>query len=332
MVAPSDPEALVATIYRVVLQREPDPDGAATYVAALWAGHDIGWLLEHFLASPEYRALISRVLPQPVYPLDCAPPMGMETHWTATDQQEIWDHIASVWSRYGETEPHWSVITDDRFRATEIEANQAAFHQSAERDLNRLNAWLKRNAITLQGVCAEYGCGVGRVTGALARQFDRVIGFDISQPHLRVAEAVLRSQRIENVELVHVRSQEQLDRLAGIDLFYSVIVLQHNPPPIIADVLDHAFAGLNPGGVAYFQLATYGLGYKFSADTYREVMSDITDMEIHFLPQHVVFDIARRHGLDVIEVQPDDWLGNSIHWISTTFLLRKPYPGRPGAA
>jgi hypothetical protein len=61
-------------------------------------------------------------------------------------------------------------------------------------------------------------------------------------------------------------------------------------------------------------------------------MADITEMEIHFVPQRVVFDIARRHGLDVIEVQPDDWLGNSIHWISTTFLFRKPYPDRPSVA
>jgi SAM-dependent methyltransferase len=331
-VAPSDAEALVTTIYRVVLQRAPDPDGAATYVAALRAGHDIGWLLEHFLASAEYRALISRVLPQPVYPLDRAPPMAMDADWDGRDRQEMWDHIASVWSRYGEAEPHWSVITDERFRATEIEANKAAFHQSAERDLDRLNAWLNRNNITVDGVCAEYGCGVGRVTGALARQFDRVIGFDISLPHLKVAQEQLQSNKVENFELVHVRSRDQLDRLVGIDLFYSVIVLQHNPPPIIVDVLEHAFAGLNPGGVAYFQLPTYGLGYEFSAAAYRTAMADITEMEIHFLAQSVVFEIARRHGVDVIEVQPDDWLGNSIHWISTTFLLRKPYPGQPGVA
>jgi SAM-dependent methyltransferase len=320
-----DAEAVVAAIYRAVLRREPDPGGAALYAGLLRRGQDLTWLLHQFLASPEYAALHRLPSPTPVsdLTLDRAPPMPVEAYWDAADRQALWDHIAGVWSRYGQTEPHWSVITDDRFRADKIDENLPVFQDTGANDVARLDAWLDRNGLSVHGACAEYGCGVGRVTAALARRFERVTGFDISGPHLQIARRRLDADALGNADLVQVRSPADLEQLSGIDLFFSVIVLQHNPPPIMIDVLDRAFAGLNSGGVAYFQIPTYGLGYRFSAEQYRADIGGITEMEIHFLPQSVVFELAARHGLIAIETQPDDWLGNRANWISTTFLFRK---------
>jgi hypothetical protein len=44
----------------------------------------------------------------------------------------------------------------------------------------------------------------------------------------------------------------QLAQIGGFDFFYSVIVLQHNPPPVIVHMLKTVFAQLNPGGIGYF--------------------------------------------------------------------------------
>ena len=77
------------------------------------------------------------------------------------------------------------------------------------------------------GTCVEVGCGPGRMTGALAERFDRVIGLDVSPAMLeRAREAVPN----ENVEFRAV-SGERLDGVedAIADALVCYLVLQHLP-------------------------------------------------------------------------------------------------------
>ena len=328
-------ESLVKLAYQAVLRRPADPGGLATYTQALNEGRTAAWLLETFMASDEYRALDQAPTLAASFPLDSAPPMQVETTCDPTLLQALWDHVSVTWSAYGNTEPYWSVLTEERFRLQALDASQmAVFHETGEEEVRRLNAWARRNALTLPtGVCAEFGCGVGRITRALARQFRRVVAFDVSPLHLREAERQMQIEGIHNVDFVCVRTIKDLKALDGVDFFYSVIVLQHNPPPIITNTLRLAFAGLNPGGSAFFQVPTYARDYSFSAQSYRETMTDLSTMEMHFLPQHVVFELARHSGLNVLEVQPDWCAGQPDRWISSTFLLSSsrqvPHPSHP---
>jgi 2-polyprenyl-3-methyl-5-hydroxy-6-metoxy-1,4-benzoquinol methylase len=321
-------EALVALVYKAVLRRPVDPGGLATYTRAFDEGRDAAWLLETLMDSDEYHSLTSvPAVTGPSFPLDFAPPMSVETTCDPALLQALWDHVSATWSNLGSTEPYWSVLTEERFRMKTLDPVQrAAFHETGEGEVHRLNAWARRNAVTLptSGVCAEFGCGVGRVTRALARQFRRVVAFDVSPLHLREAKLQMQADGIDNVDFVCIRTLADLQALAGVDFFYSVIVLQHNPPPIIADILQRALAGVRPGGSAFFQVPTYALDYSFSAQAYRATMDKAGDMEMHVLPQPVVLDIAQRAGLRVVEVQPDWCVGQPDRWISSTFLLSKP--------
>ena len=83
--------------------------------------------------------------------------------------------------------------------------------------------------------------------------------------------------------------------------FFSLIVLQHNPPPIICDILESAFDGLASGGIAFFQVPTYGLGYKFALQDYYEGQYNRSDMEIHFVPQHEIFRLFCRHDVSLLK-------------------------------
>src|SRR5271169_236009 len=71
-----------------------------------------------------------------------------------------------------------------------------------------------------------------------------------SVPYLAAHGKCSRSRRLN-------RPKSSLARLTNVDLFFSIIVLQHNPPPVILGILDAAFAGLRPGGLAFFQVPTY---------------------------------------------------------------------------
>lgn len=329
--AEAEAEAQVALAYRAVLRRDADPGGRARYTAALRDGHDMAWLVEVLAGSDEFRALANpdefRVAPpapalaRRLYPQDSAPPLQVQTDCGPGELQALWDRVAAVWSGLGEADAHWSVLTEDRFRAPVLDAAAlAAFHETGEGEAQRLEAWLRRAGVPFPAdrACAEYGCGVGRITRALARRFRRVVALDVSAPHLRAAAADLAAAGIGNAELLQVRGPADLAALDGVDLFYSVISLQHSPPPVIMDVLRWAFAGLRPGGCAFFQVPTYAAGYAWPSDAAVQ-----EGMEMHFVPQRVILAAAHAAGLRALEVQPDWCIGRDDEWISNTFLLRK---------
>ena len=125
-----------------------------------------------------------------------------------------------------------------------------------------------------------------------------------------------------------MHGRADLAKLADVDLFYSIIVLQHNPPPVMMEILDRAFASLRPDGVAFFQIQTYSMNYTFSAQDYLKAIGESKGMEMHFLPHREIFDLARQHDVFPVEVQPD-WCGIPGQYNSTAFLFRKQTGERP---
>jgi SAM-dependent methyltransferase len=77
------------------------------------------------------------------------------------------------------------------------------------------------------GLCVEVGCGPGRMTGALAERFDRVLALDVSPAMLERARAAVTAP---NVTFLAVPG----DRLEGVedasaDALVCYLVLQHLP-------------------------------------------------------------------------------------------------------
>jgi SAM-dependent methyltransferase len=318
------PEDLVTVTYQALLGREPDLGGLKTFSDAIRHGRDVSWLLRSFVQSEEFALYHFN----PGFSLETAPSMDVQIGGiTPGAQAALWDHIASVWSALGSTDPFWSVLTDERWRSKNMTDEQKieAFYATGEGDLLRLDGWLSRNSVKLtsEAVCAEYGCGVGRLTQWLAKRFRRVVAFDISEPHLQAARDRLSRLAIDNVDFILVRGIGDLRMLCNIDLFYSFIVLQHNPPPIIAKILSSAFAGLNEGGCCFFQVPTFSTGYRFSLDCYWANLAQRKQMEMHFLPQKIVFELGRKHNVHPIEIQRDGWIGKRKDWVSNTFLMGK---------
>jgi SAM-dependent methyltransferase len=318
-----DATQIVKALYNVLLRREAEPEGLNAHTTKLSMNGDLKSLFEDFIQSEEYRGIVGN---SRSYPLDSAPPMPLETVHDASAHRALWQHIASVWSEYGRSEPYWSVLTNDRWRAANIaDEHLSAFFATGNVALYRLDSWLRRNALSCSqnGVCVEYGCGVGRVTSFLARRFRRIIALDVSDSHLDVARRHLAGQGIDNVEFVLVRDKDDLGPLSEADVFYSILVLQHNPPPIMTDVLSLAFKGLKPGGIAFFQIPTYSRDYSFFLAPYLDRAIAERSMELHFLPQHSILELGRIHSVFPVEIQPDWCIGNYDRWISSTFLMVK---------
>jgi 2-polyprenyl-3-methyl-5-hydroxy-6-metoxy-1,4-benzoquinol methylase len=98
----------------------------------------------------------------------------------------------------------------------------------------------------------DFGCGLGRLSQALAQQFQRVDGVDVSASMIRQAQQFNRHG--DKVEYhLNVKIDLSLFPRSQFDFIYSNIVLQHIPPRhqllYIAEFMDL----LKTDGVAYFQ-------------------------------------------------------------------------------
>lgn len=238
-------------------------------------------------------------------------------------RRQMFEQVARCWQHLGEQEPYWSVLTAPQFRMSRIGATGDEFYRSGRACLALIEAFFSRNGqaiVDIQSVL-EFGCGVGRETTALASRFRRVVGVDISAAHLALARQAVARHHQSNVEFVQLASIDAVGALPECDLLYSVIALQHNPPPVMLELLSQLFDGLRPGGYALFQLPTFWKGYSFSWQAQLARPTSLA-MEKHVLPQAAVYAAMRHCGLDLLEVHEDRAVGDP-DIISNTFFAQK---------
>jgi len=315
-------EEIVSAAYRALLGRDADDEGRQTHERRLQAGDSVADVLQGFVASTEF------ILRHPAILLshENLPKNLIQLGLSEKQRARVWQHVRETWSRLGHNDPYFSVVTSEQYRIGNMSPDAVErFYDSGQVDVRRVEAALSRHGRRLprDGVCVDYGCGLGRVTLWLARRCKRVIAVDVSEAHLQIAQRELAARGVDNVEYRLLRTRDDFGVLRGADLFHSVIVLQHNPPPIIADILQHALDGLNPGGAAFFQVPTYGLDYAWNYDLFMARDMPAGDMEMHVVPQEVVFGLAMRAGCVPIEVLPDGCAGMP-NWVSNSFLFVRP--------
>jgi ubiquinone/menaquinone biosynthesis C-methylase UbiE len=103
----------------------------------------------------------------------------------------------------------------------------------------------------------DFGCGLGRMTRALAAHFEEVVGVDISEEMIRGARDA--NGDVERAAFVVNRADDLSQfRDASFDLVYSVIVLQHVPDRAAIESYVREFCRvLRPGGLAVFTLPSH---------------------------------------------------------------------------
>jgi SAM-dependent methyltransferase len=332
-------EAFARALYGVFLFRDPDPAGFASAIQQLRSGRTVEDLLNWCLRSPEFAARWQRFIatyvgpqaapapgqsavPLRYVPLDAAV-MHVECHASTSELAELIHRIGEAWTSMGSTRPYHSVLSAENFLPENINKEATdAFWASGSKEVARVQSMLMKHGFdsTTSKICVEYGCGVGRVTSPLARTFKEVYAYDVSTTHLEIARARAVHSNIEFFLCTHDIFRTGLK---NCDFFYSNIVFQHNPPPLILKVISLALEALRPGGIAVFQVPTYGLGYSFSIREYLDSPKH-NDMEMHALPQPEIFALIAAASCELREVREDGHIGRIGQWISNTFVVRRP--------
>jgi len=301
--------------YRLLLDREPESEAVVESYSHI---QDVAALRKIFLNSAEYGARNGGDLRIGRYLDKASVPIEVEAN--DDDVHAMMDRIAREWRNFGETEPHWSVLTGEQFTAANIARNIERFYASGEADLPRFFNPLARAGISVDrfGKILDFGCGVGRLSLPLAGRADQVLGVDISPPHLRLARERAALTGVSNVDFKAIDAPDDLDTLSGFDLVVSLIVLQHNPPPVMAKLFDKLLRTLVVGGAAVIQIPTFIDNYRFAVADY--LTNAQPAMEMNALPQHAIFAIAERAGCRPIEVREDHCIG-ALPGLSHTFAF-----------
>jgi SAM-dependent methyltransferase len=310
--------------YRFVLGREPESEKAIT---SHLESKDVQDFRNKLLASREFLSKLSGTTnanaayrPIPVN----LPANDIEVDISQELLAACLEKVKAAWTHLGLVSPHYSVLTNKQYLPENFEAKADGFWDTAKRDWSDIDAIAARHnfKISSELQATEYGCGVGRVTMQLAKHLGNVNAYDISAHHLALAKGRADDLHLSNIKF-HECSSRPLAGLKNCDLFYSCIVFQHNPPPIIKELVKIALSSLNPGGIAIFQVPTYAVGYHFKTDAWLAANHHLS-MHMHCFPQYKVFEIAKGLGCDILEVREDTWTGELNKYISNTFVIRKP--------
>lgn len=217
------------------------------------------------------------------------------------------------WEKLARTDPLWAVLTDPTKAGNRWEVDE--FFASGRREIEAVLAEVRGRCPGLRrGRALDFGCGVGRLTQALADHFERVTGVDIAEEMLALARRYNRKG--ERVEYVHNTEADLAGLAAGsFDFVGSLITLQHIAPEYSRRYIAEFLRVLAPGGVAYFQVPAAGcdatrerwkhsfwpptlatrlrrFGYRFL----NRQLALAPFMEMHAIPPDEIADIVAKNG------------------------------------
>jgi 2-polyprenyl-3-methyl-5-hydroxy-6-metoxy-1,4-benzoquinol methylase len=314
----------VVWCYRNLLGREP---GLGEIVEVQQKTADFKQLVMDCVYSPDFADRLTRNnLPHDEGALSLPSilnRLSVDINATEDELDKCASKIKTTWEYLGTEKAHWSVLATDIFLPNRLHESIDSFWASGQAEADLANQVLSQfgGGQFEQKVCVEFGCGVGRLTVGLAKTYKVVHAYDISRTHLAYAEARAREVGVSNIEF-HECSSDFRGAIAPCDFFYSVIVLQHNPPPIILMLIRSALKALKPGGMAMFQVPTYIAGYSFNLLNWLATDQTLL-MEMHCVPQDAVMEIISGSGCRLLSVRQDGCSNATIGMVSNTFLCVK---------
>jgi SAM-dependent methyltransferase len=212
--------------------------------------------------------------------------------------------VQRYWDRQAHADPMWAILTDpakaggrwnvDEFFATGVREVGAFMEQAA--------IWRKPVA---RHSALDFGCGIGRLSQALAGHFDQVYGVDISAKMIELArQHNHKGARVEYLcnpagDLSHFAN-------GSIDMILSWITLQHMRPRNARRYIQEFLRVLVPGGLLLFQYPSKPIGLGVRLARWKALLSRPRPMYMNGMDREEVVELLERGGGRVLNVEQDD--------------------------
>jgi len=237
------------------------------------------------------------------------------------------------WEDMGDLDPCWAILSEPGTKHGKWDLQK--FLATGREEISALNQLTERLKVPREyGWALDFGCGLGRVSRALAQQFRHVVGVDISRPMIQQA-AALRPPA--NCHFLINDSEDLPFPSAQFDLIYTVLVLQHVPTQAsIRKYLLEFVRVLRQGGLLVMQLPNHVplrrrlqarprlYAWLRKAGISGELLYNrlgLHPIAMKFLPETNVVSILEAGGGRVLEIVGDERAGPNI--ASRTYYTTK---------
>jgi ubiquinone/menaquinone biosynthesis C-methylase UbiE len=155
------------------------------------------------------------------------------------------------WEGLAQADPLWAICTDPEKRHSHWKREE--FLATGEDEIQRVMECVHSLGLQLDRShpALDFGCGVGRLTRAMAAYFPECWGVDISPTMLRVA-AEFNHDAPKCKFLLNDRRDLRSFEKDYFSFVYSNIVLQHMPPRFCRRYLKEMVRITRPGGILVF--------------------------------------------------------------------------------
>lgn len=250
------------------------------------------------------------------------------------------EDIQKHWNKFGQDDPLWAILTIPEMKGQNWDED--AFFQ---RGVEEINAILKQvNALGVDlnyGKALDFGCGVGRLTQALAAHFSETHGVDIAPSMI---EAARHLNKFGKKCSYYVNSKNDLSLFPDthFDFVYSVIVLQHMHPRYSTEYILEFLRVLKPDGILVFQIPSELKQPPQAPPAKRSCLRPLHQiyqrlrpprqsdsltqpfeprMEMHGIPKDEVVTLLIQNHAKIIDIVADGWGGPP--WDSYTYFVTK---------
>jgi len=195
------------------------------------------------------------------------------------------------WDAFGEQDPMWAILTDParkgrRWTAEEFFATGVAEIEALMGEARRFGLPASRRR------ALDFGCGLGRLTQALADHCDEALGLDVA-PSM-VAQAATFNRHGARVRY-EVQTAPPFHQIASrsMDLVYTGRVLQHIAPVYAREYIRELARVVAPGGFLSFDVPSRWLdapvlppgalpigAYRAAIDARRLPVADATEVVV----------------------------------------------------
>ncbi len=234
------------------------------------------------------------------------------------------------WDAFGKNDPMWAILTAPGKRGNKWQAEE--FFGTGAREIEELMKYVQSLGVRVSKRKAlDFGCGIGRLTQALADYFDEVHGVDVAPSMIRLA---CRYNRRGDKCRYHLNDSPSLSLFAddSFDLIYSVLTLQHIDPKDSRAYVKEFIRILAPHGSLIFQLPSTPANYLEARARHALATALLwllrrigyikrPIMVIHGIKRQDVVRLVEESGGKLIDVKDDTSTGDG--WLSFRYFVAK---------
>lgn len=223
------------------------------------------------------------------------------------------------WEMLAQSKPYFAVLTNEKFLPDRIdEQAKTEFFASGK-------AWIRFITETIRihtraqfapKTAIDFGCGVGRLTFAMAEHVESVTGVDIAPSMIEEAKRNSVSLGVTNAKF-----EQLIDDCPPSDWVNTTIVLQHIPPERGYGIIQTLLSKVAPRGVISLHVTTFREGRlaPLPQETFCRVGS--SELEPFFsrgapakgTMMMYDYDLGRVMSLFVANQMPNVWLHHTNH-------------------